>query len=196
MSKKKNELFKKVMQENAVKSLNDPKEIEYAMKKLDELGDNGFLEMSVNKIVRDAKFLTKIMSAQENIINLITSCLGAMEDARPSLFKERLCDLTDGIKFNVGGSTNIDETDEVGTIIKCAFNDILWDMHKQSAKAMRNIATGADCIDMLVNCPEEQLEEMAKKFAKEKHVDMPDDVKEEIKQATRELKRGGKTYDA
>ena len=196
MSKKKNDLLKKVMKENAVKNLSDPKEIEYAINKLEEMGDNGFLEMSVNKILRDAKFLVKVMSAQENIINLVTSCLGAMEDANPSLFRKRLCDLTDGIKFRVGGATNLDEQDEVGRIIKCAFNDILWDMHKQSAKAMNNIMTGADCLDMLVNCPEDMLEKMAKKFSEEESVDIPDDIKEEIKKATRELKEGGKTYDA
>ena len=194
--RKKDEILKNIMIKNAVKNLTDPKEIEYAVKKLEEMGEGGFLDMTLSKITADRKFLVKMLSAQENLINLVTSCLGAMEDANPSLFRKRLCDLTDGIKFRVGGATNLDEQDEVGRIIKCAFNDILWDMHKQSAKAMNNIMTGADCLDMLVNCPEDMLEKMAKKFSEEESVDIPDDIKEEIKKATRELKEGGKTYDA
>ena len=191
---KKDEILKNIMIKNAVKNLTDPKEIEYAVKKLEEMGAGGFLDMTLSKITADRKFLVKMLSAQENLINLVTSCLGAMEHKYPEVFKKKVCDLTDGIKFTIGGSRTLDETDEVGAVLKCVFNDAIYDMHKNGAGALRSMQVGLECMDLLVNCPEDLMSDLAEKFSEE--AEMPEDVKEEIRQATENLKKGSETYEA
>ena len=53
---------------------------------------------------------------------------------------------------------------------------------------------GLECMDLLVNCPEDLMSDLAEKFSEE--AEMPEDVKEEIRQATENLKKGSETYEA
>ena len=67
-------------------------------------------------------------------------------------------------------------------------------MHKNGAGALRSMQVGLECMDLLVNCPEDLMSDLAEKFSEE--AEMPEDVKEEIRQATENLKKGSETYEA
>jgi len=194
---KKSKILKDSLIKQATKNIKDPDTLQHYLDKIDKMTEIGFINLSLDKMGDDTKFIGRIFKAQEPLFNLVTSILQVMEEADASLFKKSVSTLTNSIKFTIGREREtLNESDSVGDVLRCVFNDAFYTMMKDARKTVDDLRGGIETIDMLTNISDEEYEKMSKKFQKETY---PEDVQDEIDEATKKLKskkKGGINAEA
>jgi hypothetical protein len=193
---KKDTIMRKTLIEQATKNISDPDALKFYIDKIENMTDVGLLNIALGKMSKDLKHIGRIFKAQEPLFNLVTSILQVMEEDSPSLFKKSVEDLSDGIKFTIGGRNTLNESDPIHKVLKCIFNDAFYSMMRDARTSVDDLEGGIETVNMLTNMSDEEYEEMAKKFEDKEY---PDDVSKEIEKASKEIKnakKGGHNAEA
>ena len=197
MNNKKAQLLKDTLIKQAKKNIDDPDTLNHYLEKIEQMTDQGVTNLAIRRMQDDVKHIDSIFKAMEPLFNLVTSILQVMEESSPRLFKKAVNDLTDGVKFTIGGRHTLNEEDSMSDVLKCIFNDAFYSMMKEARTSVGMLENGIDTIDMLTNITDEQYERLTKKIAKEK---FPEDIKEEVDKATERIrkskKKGGVSAEA
>lgn len=197
-TKRKSEILKKSLIEQATKNIDDPKALKHYIDRIEKMSELGFHNMVLNSLKSCHTRLNKIFKAQEPLFNLITSILQSIETKHPSVFKKSVADLSDnGIKFAIGSDAMLDETDSVGRVLKCIFNEAIFGMMRDASETVYDLAGGIDTLDTIINISEKEYEELASEFVAQKY---PKDVQDEIDKVTKDLvskrEKGETKYEA
>jgi len=197
MNNKKAQLLKDTLIKQAKKNIDDPDTLNHYLEKIEQMTDTGITNLAIRRMQDDVKHIDSIFKAMEPLFNLVTSILQVMEESSPRLFKKAINDLTDGVKFTIGGRHTLSEEDSMSDVLKCIFNDAFYSMMKEARTSVGMLENGIDTIDMLTNVTDEEYERLTKKIAKEK---FPEDIKEEVDKATERIrkskKKGGVSAEA
>ena len=197
MNNKKAQLLKDTLIKQAKKNIDDPDTLNHYLEKIEQMTDKGVTNLAIRRMQDDVKHIGSIFKAMEPLFNLVTSILQVMEESSPRLFKKAVNDLTDGVKFTIGGRHTLSEEDSISDVLKCIFNDAFYSMMKESRTSVGMLENGIDTVDMLTNITDEEYERLTKKIAKEK---FPEDIKEEVDKATERIrkskKKGGVSAEA
>ena len=195
---KKTKALKDALISKATEVMKSPEALKKYIEKMDSLKDGEFIQVSLIRVLKDANRLVKILKAEDNLINLVTALLSILERNSGSLFEKRIQDLTGGdmLKFSIGGrDVELSQEDKIGTVLKSIFNDVLFGMRGDGAKAISNVIMGAEAIDLLLNMDDKEFEEMATKFAEE--TELPDEIRKEMNNVFEEMNNSkGEKYEA